>query len=399
MEGVFFRTIGDPKVSEGAHRLILSILLAVTTMPKTAVSTFPLLAALGHVTDKLQTICGWDNSLLQRIRDTHKLKNQRIHDTCLFQNFFDALEPDGHPGTTLTPSPSVGRYYKLMLTEFSQAKIDEIFWRANTDREDIQMAAKLFNKVDSDVAVIASELLDLATSDLAISARSSFNVATMSEPGSHFSGLDAIRDLEPLMHRSQAANDAYLDASESEGLPNWTDTQLEFFEGADKSPLFRVDGECCLYFDIEENAFCNNPAVNNTARCVKHQDTANSKFMRILSKLNNKDNQTGFSLSRAVFRFFNEPQIASDFVEYAPCLEGALPQFKHSANNLKLLLSAGYKSFKAGYLTKSSIGFKDNFFREAFPNATDVSTQAWMHAYLSIRVSFYVKNCNILVSR
>ena len=387
MEGVFFRTIGNAKVSEGAHRLILSILLAVTTMPKTAVSTFPLLAALGHVTDKLQTICGWDASLLTRIRDTYKLKNQRINDPCLFQMFFDALDPTGHPGTTLTPTPTVGRYYKLMLTEFSQAKLNETFWRANTDRDDVQMAAKLFNKFDSDVAVIASELLDLASSDLAIAARSSFNVESMSEPGSHFSGLDAIRDLEPLMNRSQAANEAYLDASADEGTQSWSHGALEFFEGAEKSPLFRVDGECCLYFNVEEGAFCNNPAVNNSARCVKHQDTANSKFMRILSQLNNKDNQTGFSLSRAVFRFFNEPQIVSDYVEYSPCLEGALPAFKHSTGNLKGVLDAGYKSFKAGYLTKSTIGFKDNFFREAFPNATDVSTQEWMHAYLSIRVS------------
>ena len=141
MEGTFFRTIGDPKVSEGAHRLILSILLAVTTLPKTAVSTFPILATLGHVTDQLQIICGWDASLLQKVKDTHKLRNKKINNTCLFQMFFDQFDATGLPGSTFSPTPTVGRYYKLMLTEFSQAKLDKIYWQSSTDVEDIADAS------------------------------------------------------------------------------------------------------------------------------------------------------------------------------------------------------------------------------------------------------------------
>ena len=386
MEGAFFRTIGDSRVSDGAHRMILSTLLAVTTMPKTAIATFPILSALGHVTDELQIICGWEASLMTKIKETCQVKNKKLNDPGLFQVFFNTMDPSAHPGTVYSPSPQVGKYYKLMMTDLAQASLDPKFWRQNTSDEEIRVANRLFNKVDSDTAVLTSELLELTNTELALSALSSLTPEAMSEPGSHFSGFDAVRDLEPIFNQSESLNEAFMDASDNAIGHQWSEHDLEFFQSTEPSPLFRVDGECCLYFDLENNAFCNNPAVNNSARCIRHQETANSKFMRIMAKMCNAEQKEGFSLCQAAFRFTTEPKTNAECVEYAPCLEGSLPAFKHSAANLKKLLTAGYKSYKAGYLTKSTIPFKDNFFVEMFPN-TDITSRQWMHAYLSLRVS------------
>ena len=388
MEGSFFRTIGDSKVSDGAHRMILSIISALTTMPKTAIATFPILSTLGHITDKLQIICGWEASLMTKIKETCHVKNKKLNDTGLFQVFFNTLDASGHPGTAYSPSPNVGKYYKLMMTDLANASIDPLFWRQNTTDAQIKLAKKLFNKPDSDTAILTSELLELTTTELALSTHSNLNPDAMSEPGSHFSGFDAARDLEPIFNQSQSINDAFLNASDNATTHQWSDCELEFFQSNEQSPLFRVDGECCLYFDLETNAFCSYPAVNNTARCTRHQDTANSKFMRILAKMCNVDTKEGYSLCQSAFRFTSEPKSNTNCMEYAPCLEGSLPAFKHSAANLKKLLTAGYKSYKAGYLTKSTIPFKDNYFVDAFPN-TEITTRQWMHAYLSLRVSNY----------
>ena len=378
------RTIAHKNVSDGAHRLALSIILAVTTMPKTAVATFPILATLGHVTDRLQVICGWDANLINRVKDACRIRNQKVASNGLFSVFFNTLRPDGYPGMPETPTQDLGRYYKLMMAILAHAKLDEAFWRSNTSTTDLELAQKLFNKPDSDVAIITSELLDLANSDLAMTDESNLNEEAMSEPGSYLSGLDSIRDMDPIF--DQSINEEFVDAAVSQESARWSEHDLAFFEGTKNSVLLKVDADRCLYFDMEENGFCKNPAVAN-ARCTKHQNTANSNFMQILSRMNNSDEKVGFSLCSSAFRLFCEPQIRSDFVEYAPSLEGSLPQFKHSKKNLRKCLAAGFKSYKAGYLTRSDIHFKDNFFRDEFPNSPEISARKWMHVYLSLRVS------------
>ena len=379
------RTIAHKNVSDGAHRLILSMLLAVSTMPKTAVATFPILASLGHVTDRLQVICGWDAALINKVKDACRIRNQKITSDGLFSVFFNTLRTDGYPGMPETPTPDLGRYYKLMMSVLAHAKLKDEFWRSNTSTRDLELAQKLFNKPDSDVAIITSELLDLANTELAMTAESNMNEEAMSEPGSYLSGIDSIRDMDPIFERSM--NEEYVDAAVSQESARWLDHDLAFFEGTKNSALLKVDADRCLYFDLEQNGFCNNPAVAN-ARCTKHQNTANSNFMQILSRMNNSDEKIGFSLCSSAFRLFNEPQIKSEFVEYAPCVEGSLPQFKHSTNNLRKCLKAGFNSYKAGYLTRSDIHFRDNFFRDEFPNSPEISTRKWMHVYLSLRVSF-----------
>ena len=387
METKFFRTISVPKVVEGAHRLAMSVLLATTTMPKTAISTFPILAALGHVTDKLQKICGWNPAMTERVKLNCKVQNKKLVIPGLFQRFFDLMDPNGAGSSPTCPSPTVGRYYKLMLSVLAQAKLKDHFWRTNVRQQDLEMAQKLFNKPDSDIAIITSEILELCESDLAVSSRSTLNVEAMSEPGTHLSGLDNSTEFD--VETQQQREDAYLDASLDEGNERWTDNDMEFFNRKQQSALFRVNGDCCLYYDYETNAFCDKPAVENTARCIKHKDTANTKFMQILMKMHKDDYKVGFSLSSECFRHFVEPSTTTDYVEYAPSLEGPLSAFKHSENSLRKSLIAGYQSYQAGYLTKSSIPFRDNFFKEQFPNEK-ISTRDWMYTYLSLRVSFFM---------
>ena len=69
----------------------MSALFAVTVTPKSCVATYPFLAALGHVTDKLQSLYGWSESLVENVKKACKAKNQRINDCGLFQYFFDTL--------------------------------------------------------------------------------------------------------------------------------------------------------------------------------------------------------------------------------------------------------------------------------------------------------------------
>ena len=148
-----------------------------------------------------------------------------------------------------------------------------------------------------------------------------------------------------------------------------------------------MDTECCLFFDYENRQFCQNPAINNSARCAIHQDTVNTKFMKILAQMNRTDVKLGMALTASSFWHFNEPKVISEFAEYAPSLEGSISHFKHATKNLRKILIAGFKSYKAGYLTSSSIPFQDNFFVEQFPEAKNITRKQWMHSYLSLRVS------------
>ena len=131
MESCFYNTVTKSEVIEGAHRLLLSLILAVSTTPKTALASFPILASLGSVTDKLQTICGWDASVLVRIKETHRMRNAKVRDSGLFHHFFakfDDKGPIGPGGSTPSrPSLYLGKYYKLMLTDIAEADLQKKF--------------------------------------------------------------------------------------------------------------------------------------------------------------------------------------------------------------------------------------------------------------------------------
>ena len=131
---------------------------------------------------------------------------------------------------------------------------------------------------------------------------------------------------------------------------------------------------------------CKAAAIDNTARCIKHQDKSHSKFLKILSAIKNSKEFTGFNLSKSAFRAFNRPDesLNQEVYEYAPCLEGALPAFKDSLANLEKVLLAGYDSYCDSMLA-DGIAFNDKYYRARFPNDKDISSHQWMHTYLATR--------------
>ena len=394
MESKFHNTIRSQKVIEGANRLILSVILSVSTTPKTALATFPFLAALGHVTDKLSVLCEWDSELQKKVQQLGRIKNKKIRDPGLFQKFFDQTSQSFPtiPGQDSTKVQNyLARYYKLMLTDMTESVIPEHYWVNQVTKEEIKLAAQFFNKPDSDVAIITSDLVELAKSPQAQVEQSNFDIDQMTEPSVHMSQVESLRELEQFLEYSPAQQESFLQASVAAESVSWNELELAFFDqNMPKSHLFRVNTDCCLYFDIETNSFCQNPAMGNTSRCQIHQDTANSKFMKILATINQQPRAVGYSLAMSAFRFFLEPKQSNKVYEFAPCMEGALPAFKYSENHLRKMLIAGYKSYQAGYNTSRTKPFDDKFFREQFPNIKTVSKEQWMHAYLSLRVNITI---------
>ena len=391
METKFHNVIRSKKVVEGANRLMLSVILSVSTTPKTALATFPFLAALGHVTEKLATMCAWSPQVTQKVQELGKIKTKKVRQTGLLTDFFqkldDFLPSQGQQGMEKV-TDFLSRYYRLMMMEMIEMQFPQQFWVNKVTKSELKLARQFFNKPDSDIAIITSELLDLANSPKATTDQSYLDEEQITEPSAQMSHVESLRDLNEFLEYSPEQQELYLEQTLSADSASWSDMELAYFDQtASKSHLFKVNTDCCLFFDVTTNSFCQNPAVDQSSRCQVHQDTENTKFMKILATIGDQVKTKGFSLNMAAFRFFVEPKNSNKIYEFAPCLEGALPAFKYSENNLRKILIAGYESQKAGYNSSSAKPFRDNFFREQFPNTKDVTSKDWMHAYLSIRVS------------
>ena len=89
IEGKLNQALQSQEFFDGVHKLIMSALLAITITPKTCISAYPYLTALGRVSDCLQGMFDWDEKLVTKIKEACKAKNQRINDAGLIQSFFD----------------------------------------------------------------------------------------------------------------------------------------------------------------------------------------------------------------------------------------------------------------------------------------------------------------------
>ena len=393
MEALFHNTIKSEKVAVGANKLMISIILAVSTTPQTAISTFPLLASLGSVTLRLKETCHWDEALMEKISELALPKTDRINDPGMFQAFFNKIEtfkPSTSENivgksTISRPAKYLASYYRLMMADLSESTIQDEYWVTEVTKEELDMVGKLFNKPDSDAAIIACHLVELDSSTMATVTKSYFNVDGMTDPSLRIGHSDTFKKLENFL--SMSSDQQNIEMKETMDAPNAM-MDLAFFElTAPKSALFRVNTDNCLFFDHKKRNFCQNLAEGKTARCHQHQNTANTKFMEILARLNDDTISHGFSLCSAAFRFVAEPQVSSGKKEFAPSLEGSEAQWYASATSLKKLLYAGFKSYSAGYNSSTSKPFNDNFYRDEFPDATDVTKERWNHAFLATRVS------------
>ena len=100
MEVKIEESLLSKEANNGIHKLVMSVLLAITVNPSTCIATYPYLAALGHVSEKLKSLYKWDDVLFSKIKQSCKAKNERINDAGLFQYFFDTL------GKTLVTRPT-----------------------------------------------------------------------------------------------------------------------------------------------------------------------------------------------------------------------------------------------------------------------------------------------------
>ena len=89
------------------------------------------------------------------------------------------------------------------------------------------------------------------------------------------------------------------------------------------------------------------------------------------------------AICRNVFRILIGQKKKDKFQRYSPCIEGALPAFNHSSNNLKKLLKAGFEVFRQ--VQHGNGKFSEEPFRQQFPNNTEISTQRWRHTYKALR--------------
>ena len=277
--------------------------------------------------------------------------------------------------------------------ELSGARLDQKFYDGKVTKEELKLVKKFFNKADSDVAIITSELADLHITSLAITTKSRFNPTDMSQPASQFSSLESVLRIKELieldkdMQKAKATELTQADATSTESLLHW-DLEDNFPSHGIPTILHRINTGACLFFDFNKNEMCKDPAIKDTARCIKHQDNANSKFMKILAEMSNDKSELGFHLADTVFRSFSRPEecLNQEVYEYAPCLEGALPAFKDSVSNLEKVLLAGWESYRSNMGT-ASIPFDDKFYRKRFPNLHQISAQQWKHTFFATRVS------------
>ena len=342
MENKFHNTIRNAKVAEGGARMMLSIILTLTTAPETALSAFPLLAALGHVTDKLKILCKWSTNLMTKIQELCHTKNKKIRDPGLFQNFFRRrlnYSPPDEDGTPSAKAKYLARYYRLMMLEMTEAEIPHEYWINEVTTDELKLVRKFFNKPDSDVAIITSALVDLSQTPLAMTQESHFRVDHMSQPSDHMSSVGSLRTLDEFLQYSPEEQDNFLAATVAADAEVSNPDDLKVFDqNASHQLLFRVNSDCCIYYDYESNTFCKNLAVRNTSRCQDHQDSANTKLMKIISNMGKNQSPLGYSINMDAFRPFVDPVPANTIYEFAPCVEGGLPAFKYSELSLKKLL-------------------------------------------------------------
>ena len=115
---------------------------------------------------------------------------------------------------------------------------------------------------------------------------------------------------------------------------------------------------------------------------MKHHNT-DSKILNSIKQANSLERNRKVAICRNTFRILIGQKKKDKFQRYCPSIEGAGPAFKHSANNLKKLLGAGFQVSQR--LRHGDGKFSEEPFRQQFPNNTEISTQRWRHAFKALR--------------
>ena len=92
----------------------------------------------------------------------------------------------------------------------------------------------------------------------------------------------------------------------------------------------------------------------------------------------------GFSIMKGFFRLSIEADKVRKHIEYAPCLEGALPAFLHTAKNVEKFLDASYRIHQNTRIHRQR--FDSTPYKEEFGNV-NISDDTWQHAFNAANVS------------
>ena len=112
------------------------------------------------------------------------------------------------------------------------------------------------------------------------------------------------------------------------------------------------------------------------------------KNMRSLAEKRLGNPKKGFSVMRGFFRLNIEADHSRKFVEYAPCVQGALPAFLHQAKNTRKFLQASFEIHQSTRIHRKP--FDAAPYRREFGNTT-IDDTMWQHAFNAMNVSLFEK--------
>lgn len=222
-----------------------------------------------------------------------RAKNERLVNRRLIENFFkfpDSVNPAlTSDSTNIQQAINYGRYYKLMVEQHTSAQLSSEIWNGKVTTDEIALAKMIFNRQDSEMAIIVSELADLHLSSLGSAQVPRYSESHFSNPVSHFSELECFRRAEQNIEDDPELK-AKLQEMENElqNLNSWTDSQLSSQFRLPNVALFRFNTGACLGYDWQAQQFCKEPAVKDTHKCVRHTDKVDLKLIRDIGSLTTK---------------------------------------------------------------------------------------------------------------
>ena len=246
-----------------------------------------------NTTEKLVKLFNWDGDIVRIMKQECRAKNERLVNRRLMENFFkfpDTVDQALNAATSnKNQAITYGRYYKLMVEQHTSANLPPEFWNGKVTTEEVSLAKTIFNRQDSEMAIIVSELADLHLSSLGSAQVPRYSESHFSNPVSHFSELECFRRAEQNIEDDPALKAKLLEMENKlQNTSSWTDHQLSSQFRLPNVALFRFNTGACLGYDWQAQQFCKEPAVADTHKCVKHADNVDLKLIREIGSLTTK---------------------------------------------------------------------------------------------------------------
>jgi len=162
---------------------------------------------------------------------------------------------------------------------------------------------------------------------------------------------------------------------------NWLEDNLQFLGQALHMDFHGAPTGTCTKFLAEKRIWCGAKAFKDTDRCLKHRNT-DSEMINDLKKAKEMERTKKVVVCRDVFRTVAGKKITNKYSRYCPSIEGAVPAFHHSTNNLRKMLKAGFEIHQK--MTHHALGFFSEPFKIEFPNS-EKTDQKWLHSFNALK--------------